>query len=148
MLNVQTEKWQINGTEQYFNKALEVLNTYITYRKKYIIQKEYGYNTVFCTIADYNIKSHIKGIQTYGIFVDKISKFLTFDIDLKVENQEKEQYKKWVLYKVIDCLEQERLSDYLNISFSGNKGYHIDFIFDKPIKTDILQEFGKCIFYE
>ena len=145
MLNVQTEKWQINGTEQYFNKALEVLNTYITYRKKYIIQKEYGYNTVFCTIADYNIKSHIKGIQTYGIFVDKISKFLTFDIDLKVEEQEKEQYKKWVLYKVIDCLEQEGLSDYLNISFSGNKGYHIDFIFDKPIKTDILQEFGKYI---
>lgn len=145
MLNVQTEKWQINGTEVYFKKALETLNQYITYRKKYIIQKEYGYNTVFCTIADYNIKSHIKGIQTYGIFVDRISKFLTFDIDLKVDDKEKEQYKKWVLYKVIDCLEQEGLSDYLNISFSGNKGYHIDLIFDKPIKTDILQEYGKYI---
>ncbi|WP_416188258.1 TOTE conflict system archaeo-eukaryotic primase domain-containing protein [Clostridium perfringens] len=145
MLKSQIEKWEISGTEQYFDKALEILNTYITYRKKYIIQKGNGYNTVFCTITDYNIKSHLKGIQTYGIFVDKISKFLTFDIDLKVLDKEKSQYKKWVLYKVINCLEQEGLSEYLNISFSGNKGYHIDLIFDKPIKIEVLQEYGKYI---
>ncbi len=145
MLKSQIEKWEISGTEQYFDKALEILNTYITYRKKFIIQKENGYNTVFCTIADYKIKSHLKGIQTYGIFVDKISKFLTFDIDLKVPNKEKSKYKKWVLYKVINCLEQEGLSEYLNISFSGNKGYHIDLIFDKPIKIEVLQEYGKYI---
>lgn len=145
MLKGQIKKYPINGTEQYFNKALEVLNTYITYRKKYLIQKENGYNTVFCTISDYNIKSHLKGVKTFGIFVDKISKFLTFDIDLKVADKEKEQYKKWVLCKVIDCLEEEGLAQYLNISFSGNKGYHIDLIFDKPIKTDILQEFGRYI---
>ena len=88
MCKEQIDKFQISGTEQYFNKALDILNTYITYRKKYLIQTDKAYNTVPCIISDYNIKSHLKGIKTYGIFVHKVSKFLTFDIDLKVTDKE------------------------------------------------------------
>lgn len=145
ILQSATEELWISGTEDYYNKCQEILNTYITYRKKYLIQKEKDYLTVFATISDWNIEQHIKGNRTVGIFVNSISKFLTFDIDLKVKGKEWEQYSKWILYKVIDALQSEGLGQYLNISFSGNKGYHIDLIFDNPIKTEVLKRFGEYI---
>lgn len=141
------ELW-ISGTEQYYNKAFELLNNYyITYRKKYLIQNKdkEGYTTVNATFNNWNLKQHIKGNKTYGIFVNKVSKFLTFDIDLKVKGKEWEQYHKWILYKVIDVLQEEGLGQYLNISFSGSKGYHIDIIFDSPVKTTVLKQFGEYI---
>ena len=144
-LQSATEELCISGTEQYYNKCLEVLNTYITYRKKYLIQKEKDYLTVFATISDWNIEQHIKGNKTIGIFVNSISKFLTLDIDLKVKGKEWEQYSKWILYKVIDALQGEGLGQYLNISFSGGKGYHIDLIFDNPIKVEVLKRYGEYI---
>lgn len=140
-----TEELWISGTGDYYNKCQEILNTYITYRKKYLIQKEKDYLTVFAPISDWNIEQHIKGNKTVGIFVNSISKFLTFDIDLKVKGKEWEQYNKWILYKVIDVLQEEGLGQYLNISSSGNKGYHIDFIFDNPIKVEVLKRFGEYI---
>lgn len=145
-LEKQTESAWISGTEAYFNKAFEILNHYPTYRKKYIVQNDgEGYRTVEATLCDWNLEQHIKGIKTYGIFVDKISKFLTFDIDLKVQGKEYKHYNKWILYKVIDALKQEGLWKYMNISYSGSKGYHIDLIFDKPVKTAVLKEFGECV---
>lgn len=78
-----------------------------------------------------------------GIFVNNISKFLTFDIDLKIEDKEK--YQKWVLYKVINVLEEEGFGEYLNISYSGGKGYHVDLVFNNPVKVDILKKLGEHI---
>lgn len=146
-LKKSTEELWISGTEQYYNKAFEILNTYITYRKKYIIQNKdkEGYTTVGATFNNWNLIQHIKGNRTYGIFVNNISKFITFDIDLKVKGREWEQYQKWILYKVIDVLQEEGLGQYLNISFSGNKGYHIDIIFDRPVRTALLKQFGGYI---
>jgi hypothetical protein len=141
------ELW-ISGTEQYYNKAFALLNNYyITYRKKYLIQNKdkEGYTTVNATFNNWNLIQHIKGNKTYGIFVKKVSKFLTFDIDLKVKGKEWQQYQKWILYKVIDVLQEEGLGQYLNISFSGNKGYHIDIIFNKPVKTTVLKQYGEYI---
>ncbi|MGL4449799.1 MAG: hypothetical protein ACRCTZ_01240 [Sarcina sp.] len=138
----------ITTQEEYKTKAFEILNSYITYRKKYLIQNKNNYLTVKSTINDYFIKNHIIGKATYGIFVDKISKFLTFDIDIKANNINKSDVaktQKWVLYKVVDVLEQEGLGQYLNISFSGSKGYHIDLVFNNPIRTEILKNYGEYI---
>lgn len=145
ILKSVTKGLWISGTEEYYNKCLEILNKYVTYRKKYLIQNDEDYLTVFATISDWNLKQHIKGNKTCGIFVNNISKFLTFDIDLKVKGIEWEQYNKWILYKVVDVLQEEGLGQYMNISFSGNKGYHIDLIFNNPIKTEVLKRYGEYI---
>ena len=124
-----------------------MLNNYITYRKKYLLQNKENYVTVFANVNDWNLMQHIKGKSTLGIFVSNISKFLTFDIDIKVNKVDKKQikqYQKWVLYKTIEALNSEGIGQY-NISFSGNKGYHVDLIFDKPIRTTVLKELGKYI---
>ena len=138
----------ITTTEKYKEKAFGILNSYITYRKKYLIQNKNEYLTIKTSISDYFIKKHILGKATYGVFVDKISKFLTFDIDIKANNLRKneiDRIQKWVLYKVVDILEKEGLGQFLNISFSGSKGHHVDLIFDNPIKTDDLKVYGEYI---
>lgn len=104
-----------------------------------------NYITVSSTINDYMIDRHVRGKATYGIFVSRVSKFLTFDIDLKVTGKDFKEYNKWVLYKVINALQEEGLGQYLNISFSGNKGYHVDLVFNNPISTELLDRFGKYI---
>ena len=143
----KSSSW-ISTKEDYKKKAFEILNSYITYRKKYLIQNKDNYITVKSNIADYFIKRHIQGKSTYGIFVDKISKFLTFDIDIKANNiniDDVARTQKWVLYKVVDILEREGLGQYLNISFSGSKGYHVDLVFDNPIRTEVLKAYGEYI---
>lgn len=147
-MNIQKkyrEELWISGTENYYSKCLEILNTYVSYRQRYLVQNQTDYLTVFAPIIDWDLKQHIKGRKTIGIFVNKISKFLTFDIDLKVKGKEQEKYSKWILYKGIDALQEEGLGQYLNISFSGNKGYHIDLIFDNPISVEVLKEYGEYI---
>lgn len=141
----QIEEYPISGEESYFEKGIELLNSYITYRKKYLVQNKDNYITAFTTLSDWNIEQHLKGKVTYGIFVNKVSKFLTFDIDMKVKGKEYERYNKWVLYKVRDVLIEEGLYKYLNISFSGSKGYHLDLVFDKPIRVQLLKDFGEYI---
>lgn len=142
-LKSATEELWISSTDSYYKKAFEILNSYITYRKKYILQNKNGYATIYSSLVDWNLKQHIKGKSTVGIFVNDISKFLTFDIDLKIGDKEK--YQRWVLYKVINALEEEGIGEYLNISFSGSKGYHIDLLFNDPVKVDILKKLGEHI---
>ena len=142
LLDVTDELW-ISSTEQYFNKAFEVLNSYITYRGKHLLQTPKDYITQRHKIGNWHLEQHIKGKSTVGIFVNKVSKFLTFDIDLKIEDKEK--YKRWVLYKVINALEEEGFGYHLNISFSGSKGYHIDLVFNNPIRVDLLKKLGEHI---
>lgn len=122
-----------------------MLNSYITYRKKYIVQNKDNYVTVFSNISDYMLNQHIKGKSTYGIFVNKVSKFLTFDIDLKVKGREWKEYNKWVLNKTIHALEEEGFGQYLNVSFSGSKGYHVDILFNNTVSTEVLEKLGKYI---
>ena len=143
MLSDVTKELWISGTEQYYSKAFKVLNSYITFRKKHLLQTPKDYVTMYSNLNDWNLKQHIKGKSTLGIFVNEVSKFLTFDIDLKIDDKKK--YQKWVLYKVINALEEEGLGLHLNISFSGSKGYHIDLVFNEPIKTEVLRKFGEYI---
>lgn len=139
------ENVSLNMEESCYNATFEILNSYITYRKKYLVQTKTGYATVTGSLNDWMLKQHIYGKTTHGIFVLNISKFITFDIDMKVHKKDYNKFKKWTLHKVIDALEREGFAQYLNIVNSGGKGYHIDIVFNNPIKVNVLADFGEYI---
>lgn len=115
---------------------------YITTRKKYIKQKGDQYSTFnrfehsnALTLSDWMLQLHLDGEETYGVFNgNTVNKFITFDVDYADD----QPMAKWATLKLIDVLESEfniRSHD-IHVSFSGNKGYHIDLFFDEPIKAD------------
>lgn len=115
---------------------------YITTRKKYIKQKGSNYSTFnkyenssALTLSDWMLQLHLDGSETYGVFNgNTVNKFITFDVDYADD----QPMAKWATRKLIDVLESEFniRSNYIHVSFSGNKGYHVDLFFDEPIKAD------------
>lgn len=92
---------------------------------------------------DSMIRKHLKGNGAYGVFSAKdFTKFLTFDVDIKGDLQRA----KWITIKLVESLKQIGIDDRnIHISFSGNKGYHVDLYFNKPIGNDIAYEFYELI---
>ncbi|RUL51110.1 hypothetical protein EK386_12945 [Lysinibacillus antri] len=86
------------------------------------------------------IQRHLDGKTTYGIFNgNTVNKFITFDIDYADDSA----MARWATFNIIQALESEfniRSSD-IHVSFSGNKGYHVDLYFDKAIKADDAKSF-------
>jgi len=96
-------------------------------------------NNKILKMNDSLIKSHLNGKGAYGVFSAKdFTKFLTFDVDVKDDLQRA----KWLAMKLVDSLKQVGIEDKdIHVSFSGNKGYHVDLYFNKPIENDIAYEF-------
>jgi len=59
-----------------------------------------------------------------------MTKFMTFDVDFQSRKMAK-----WITYNIVDSLCLSGLTNHY-ISFSGNKGYHIDLFFDDYIQID------------
>lgn len=93
----------------------------------------------FTYLADWKIQSHLEGKSTIGVFGQSMhSKFLTFDVDFKHDIQ----LGKWYALKTVYALMELGIKqDDIHVSFSGNKGYHVDLYFDKPIALDKLNRF-------
>jgi len=115
---------------------------YITTRRKYIKQKGGQYSTFnnfehsnALILSDWMLQLHLDGDETYGVFNgNTVNKFITFDVDYADD----QPMAKWATRKLIDVLESEfniRSND-IHVSFSGNKGYHVDLFLDEPIKAD------------
>jgi hypothetical protein len=138
--------------------TIEKLNDlYVLNRWRYLILKQNGiYQTVIyykddkkvkknnkhktSPLVDWNIIQHLQGQNTLGVFAGKIngiesSKFMTFDIDVKDKI-----IAKWYVYKLGDTLQNNGIYDFY-ISFSGNKGYHVDLFFDAPVPVTTLKRF-------
>jgi hypothetical protein len=115
----------------------KINDLYILYRKKWLKFDETGYSTISSIITDYHVKNHLQGYYTLGVFAGEIfTKFICFDVDVKDP-----QMAKWTVYKLVDTLQEIGISgEYIYISTSGNKGYHIEIFFNKPVfNTDIKQ---------
>ena len=112
---------------------------YITYRKKFILQQSDGsYHTVKKPLNDYWLHEHVKRNQTVGVFCGSITKFICFDIDTGKDAKRDMLYLYDVLINHFDIAR-----DYINVSISGGKGYHIDICYDKPIELHLAK-----LFYE
>lgn len=120
-------------------KAIEKFNDlYITTRYKWIeLNKEGNYITRYKEgnkgLTDQELKSHIAQYKTIGVYSPKSkSKWLIFDIDVP---------DKEVLKKVYNAINEHIEKEFININYSGNKGYHIELFFKELIDKNILEEF-------
>ena len=135
---------------QNLNDAIAKINQlYITTRRKYIYQKDDVYITIdserfdkAIPLNDSFIKRHLDGKDTYGVFnANAVNKFITFDIDFSDDMP----MARWATGKLVDVLYRDFgiPFDDIHVSYSGNKGYHIDLFLDKPIKLSDAE-----VFYE
>jgi hypothetical protein len=115
----------------------KINDLYILYRKKWLKFDETGYSTISSIITDYHVKNHLQGYYTLGVFAGEIfTKFICFDVDVKDP-----QMAKWTVYKLVNTLQEIGIpGEYIYISTSGNKGFHVEIFFNKPVfNTDIKQ---------
>lgn len=106
---------------------------YITFRGRFVemrdgsvfIPKEKGRPI---TLKDSHISSHLAGIYAVGVYAgEKSSKFMTFDVDNGSVPTVRD---------IIGSLVNLGISEeYIQVSTSGGKGYHIDLICESPIAT-------------
>lgn len=143
-----------NMQEDTLKDEIKFLNDfYILQRYKYIelYPNHDTYNTIDLkkspqkpVLADWLLKQHLTHKRTIGVFAgykdnQQISKFMTFDVDVH-DDDENHTTAKWYSYKVINTLQENGINDFA-VSFSGNKGYHIDLFFDAPVEVNKLKKF-------
>lgn len=136
-------------TKQNQSEIVKKINElYIMTRFKYLVQFPGGkYATLdqrkdnrIIPLNDSFINSHLKGERTYGIFSGGyFAKFITFDIDCEGHDETA----RWAVYKIIDILTTEHniMRNDIHVSLSGNKGYHVDLFFDRPVLVEDLRKF-------
>lgn len=123
-------KLYILGRNKYLSMDLKGEYCTIKYNKG---EKKKGNRPLVDTI----IQEHLQGKRTIGVFSSMYSKFICFDVDIK-----KPDFAKWVVYKLIDTLQNFGINEkYIYVSTSGNKGYHVEIFFTKPVQNTILKEF-------
>ncbi|ASR46824.1 hypothetical protein B4V02_09095 [Paenibacillus kribbensis] len=117
-----------------------IFELYLIQNTHYLVQFRGGYYTTrndrSKPLRKYLLKEHLEGKRTVGTFAGQyFTKFLTFDIDYR--NQD---VARWVTYKIAKSLDDTGVREYA-ISFSGNKGYHVDIFLDKAISIDAARRF-------
>jgi hypothetical protein len=93
-------------------------------------------------LLDYNLEYHLKEKYTIGVFAHpRKVKFICFDVDY-VDIEKAKQ----VVTKLIDSLNSLGIdNDYINVSWSGNKGYHVEIFFVKPMINSVVHNFYKVV---
>jgi len=133
---------------QNFNDTIAKFNQlYITTRRKYIYQDGESYleanvdkRSGNFKLTDSLIKQHLRGTKTYGVFnANTVNKFITFDIDFSDDMP----MARWATGKMVNVLCRDFGIPFgdIHVSYSGNKGYHIDLFLDKPIKLTDAEAF-------
>lgn len=129
------------------DSIVEAMNDlFVTVRYKYIKQTLNGDYTTFnqhksdkvFPFNDSLLKLHLQHKETYGIFSrSEDAKFISFDVDVKEIAEGKRAV--YALYEVLQSFGIPK--DFIFTSNSGNKGYHVDIYFNRPISIKILEKF-------
>jgi hypothetical protein len=91
-------------------------------------------------LMDWQFEKHIQGEFTVGTFGGKVmTKFMSFDVDFHDP-----QKAKWITYKLSDALKELGIKNHY-ISYSGNKGYHVDLFFDDLIQIEHAEKFYNLV---
>lgn len=118
----------------------QINNLFIMTRFQYLIMFQNGIYQTFNInqsdkvkkLNDYTVSRHLNGEATLGIFSgEEFTKFICFDIDTQ-----KDDLAKWAVYKLINGLISVGIpKQYIHVSLSGGKGYHVEIYFDHPIRN-------------
>lgn len=114
---------------------------FIGYRKSHIEQQSDGtYHFIDkCSLHDnYHITQHILGNKTVGVFsgADVGSKYICFDVDTKARSILDTRA---LIYTLVS--EFNIHYDYIQVAYSGNKGYHVYLLFDEMVSMNYLKTF-------
>lgn len=131
----------------------QIIDLYIIQRKKYLIQYQKQYITCQAgearngkkvkPLTDWHMEKHLIGEFTIGTFGGVFkTKFISFDVDFHDK-----QMAKWVTYTITKTLDNLGIYDHY-ISFSGNKGYHIDLFFEDLIEIEHAKKFFEYVLIE
>ncbi|OXS52540.1 hypothetical protein B1A99_33700 [Cohnella sp. CIP 111063] len=116
---------------------------YLIQHKRYLMQfkgGEYKQNKAQKPLKLYHLQKHLEGERTIGTFSGThLTKFICFDIDYP-----EPKVAKWITYKITDVLARVGIQNYA-VSFSGQKGYHVEFFLDKAISTELARRFFSFI---
>ena len=132
----------IINNEDKIEQYIHIINDYfITIRNKFLHQLHNG-RYVTCPneksqkkqLNDYNIRDHLQHKETYGVLVNKITKFIVFDIDGTTLTNA--GHMKHILINRLVELGFER--DYIFTVFSGHKGYHVYLFLEAPYAIDTM----------
>ena len=132
----------IINNEDKIEQYIHIINDYfITIRNKFLHQLHNG-SYVTCPneksqkkqLNDYNIRDHLQHKETYGVLVNKITKFIVFDIDGTTLTNA--GHMKHILINRLVELGFER--DYIFTVFSGHKGYHVYLFLEAPYAIDTM----------
>ncbi len=117
----------------------EIINQfYISYRKEYIVMnKNRQISTVHSILTDRQVKQHIRQKNRLGIKFGQGSNLIGLDIDVLDIDVLENIYNTLINYNIP--------SNSILISFSGNKGYHIDIFLDNFLSRQMIQKFYKVI---
>lgn len=134
---------ELNNQKEIIRKINDL---FIMTRFQYLILNENGEYKTYKTsqspnvkkLNDYTIKRHLEGKATLGVFAGKeFTKFICFDVDVIDKNMAK-----WTVYKLVNGLIDLGIPDSrIYISTSGNKGYHVEIYFNRPIKNTVAYQF-------
>ena len=110
-----------------YNVSSALLNLYCLYRQRWVCMIDpdhspYPTQTIKHRFTDGDIMNHLDGKYCVCVFAgEHATKFLTFDVDLADAV---------VIHKLIDALADLGIPrEYVYVSFSGRKGYHVDIFF-------------------
>lgn len=92
-----------------------------------------------------DIKRHLNGRDTIGVFsLKSCSKFLIFDIDAYHSQYDAMEIANNIKHVLAGYFPKEEI----HITFSGNKGYHVELFFDKLVAITDLQELFNIVVNE
>jgi len=98
-------------------------------------------------LVDGLLKQHLEGKKTIGVFGGKqYCKFILFDIDVPYTDKPDIESARWITYKIINTLIELGIDEkYINVNYSGNKGYHVVVFFNEQINIDLLKTFRSTV---
>ncbi|MCU6709789.1 hypothetical protein M6D81_13915 [Paenibacillus sp. J5C_2022] len=116
---------------------------YIIQSRHYIVGTTAGkYRTVSRGLPLHRslMSEHLNGGKPVGTFSGQFfTKFICFDVDYRDHDMAK-----WAVYKLNAALLDSKIDNHVT-SFSGEKGYHVEVFFEKPISTDKARAFYEYI---
>lgn len=144
----------VNYLEQAVQKMWDL---YVYNRNRYLIlYQDRGYRTIEWyynsphnkpgakPLFDFHFRSHLRQKYTIGVFADRKTKFICFDVDIPDKNLAKK-----TVTELITTLNFLGITnDFITVSWSGNKGYHVEIFFDRPISNYHIKNFYYLVLYK
>jgi hypothetical protein len=119
-------------------------NHYVTIRRRFLCHSEGETFTVSnrgWALNDADLMQHIEGKKGLGVYFPKdCSPVIGIDIDIPDKELLNRVYSAVVSYGVPD--------NALLMSFSGNKGYHLDIFLSESLSKAVIKKFFNCLMHD